>query len=139
MDVGFDLLETFKQKEHIVDLELCTVLMEDKEYPWILLIPQRTEITQLNQLSDKDSVLLIREINFSSDIMERLFVTDRLNVAAIGNKTPQLHIHIISRRVGDRLWPETIWGCQMQKLTDIEKTERATLLRSAFRSQPRYS
>jgi diadenosine tetraphosphate (Ap4A) HIT family hydrolase len=128
----FELLDTFKKKDQIIDLKLCKVLMEDKEYPWILLIPTRANITQINQLSEGDSIQLIKEINFSSNIMEKLFETDRLNIAAIGNKTPQLHIHIIARKKNDPLWPKTIWGQPMKNLEISEKIKRLNLLKNEF-------
>lgn len=130
--MSFELLNAFKGKKHIIDLELSKVILEDKIYPWILLIPMRENITQINQLNEKDSLQLIKEINFASNIMEKLFPTERLNVAAIGNKTPQLHIHIISRNTADPLWPETIWGQKMEKLTPESLNERADLLKTEF-------
>ncbi len=51
----------------------------------------------MNQLKETDSIQLIKEINFATNIMEKIFPTDRINVAAIGNNSHQLHIHIISR------------------------------------------
>lgn len=128
----FELLNYFKKKEFIIDLKLCKVLMEDKSYPWILLIPMKNDITQINQLSEDDSLQLMREINFASNVMEKIFKTDRLNVAAIGNKTPQLHIHIISRTKDDALWPETIWGQNIEKLSESDRISRYTLIKEEF-------
>ena len=128
----FELLNDFKTKDFIVDLKLCKVLMEDKVYPWILLIPMKNDITQINQLSEDDSFQLMREINFASNVMEKIFKTDRLNVAAIGNKTPQLHIHIISRTKDDALWPETIWGQNIEKLSESDRISRSTLIKEEF-------
>ena len=131
--MGFKLLEAFDKKPHIIDLELCKVLMEDKIFPWILLIPMRENIVQMNQLNEKDSLILMREINLASNIMEKLFNPDRLNVAAIGNKTPQLHIHIISRKESVPLWPETVWGQKMEKLPEEAICTRVKLLKEAFK------
>ncbi|MDO4975021.1 MAG: HIT domain-containing protein [Alphaproteobacteria bacterium] len=128
----FELIDAFKKKDFIVDLKLCRVLMENKIFPWILLIPRKANITQMNQLSELESFQLIKEINFATNIMEKTFPTDRINVAAIGNKSPQLHIHIISRTKDDPLWPETIWGQKMDLLDDIEKENRVYLLKNAF-------
>jgi diadenosine tetraphosphate (Ap4A) HIT family hydrolase len=107
--------------------------MEDKIlFPWILLIPRRRNIIQVNHLIEEDQVQLMKEISLSSNVMEKLFTTDRLNIAAIGNKTPQLHIHIISRRENDPLWPETVWGQKMAKLTEQEANERLARFKKAF-------
>ncbi|GHU20543.1 hypothetical protein FACS189472_12060 [Alphaproteobacteria bacterium] len=128
----FILLDAFKRKQLITELSICSVLMEDKEFPWLLLIPRRQNIRQMNQLSEKDRIQLMDEITMASDIMEKLFPTDILNVAAIGNKTPQLHVHIICRHKDDSLWPEVVWGRKMKKLTDEEQLIRADLIRSSF-------
>ena len=123
----FELLEDFKKKTRITDLKLCTVLMEDKEYPWIILIPMRENVQQIHELSKEDGFQLMEEIRAASQIMNKLFSPDRLNIAAIGNKTPQLHIHIVARNTTDPLWPETVWGQKMKKLSveEIEKRERS--------------
>lgn len=130
--MAFQLLETFQKKSLIKELDLCSVIMEDKEFPWILLIPRVENVVQINQLSLDQQLQLTKEINFCSNIMEKLFECDRLNVAAIGNKTPQLHIHIICRTKNDSLWPETVWGQQMRRLTAEENKERANLIIKAF-------
>ena len=133
--MAFELIEAFRTKAHIIDLKLCKVLMEDKIFPWILLIPMRENVLQMNQLSEEDSLQLMKEINFASNIMESLFPTDRLNVAAIGNKSPQLHIHIICRTKGDSLWPETVWGQKMEKLSESEISKRSDLIKKAFKEK----
>ena len=130
--MAFQLLETFQKKSLIKELDLCSVIMEDKEFPWILLIPRVENVVQINQLSLDQQLQLTKEINFCSNIKEKLFECDRLNVAAIGNKTPQLHIHIICRTKNDSLWPETVWGQEMRRLTAEENKERADLITQAF-------
>ncbi|MBR1734830.1 MAG: HIT family protein [Alphaproteobacteria bacterium] len=128
----FELLSSFKQKKKIIELNLCLVLMEDKEFPWILLIPQIKNVQQINQLMLDQQIQLVKEINLCSDIMESTFECDRLNIAAIGNKTPQLHIHIICRTKNDSLWPETVWGKNMRILSNEEQKDRAEKLINAF-------
>ena len=130
--MAFELIEAFQRKPHITDLKLCRVLMEDKIFPWILLIPMRENVIQMNHLSEEDSLQLMKEINFASNIMESLFPTDRLNVAAIGNKSPQLHVHIICRTKDDPFWPETIWGQKMEKLSEPELNDRVNSIKEAF-------
>lgn len=130
--MDFKLLECFQKKPFIAELPLCSVVLETKSYPWILLIPRRPNLLQINHLSESDQQQLMAEIRIASDIMEKLFPTDRLNVAAIGNKTPQLHIHIISRTIDDPLWPETVWGQPMDSLEGADLEKRVQLLRDAF-------
>ncbi len=131
---NFELLDTFKKKILIAQLDLCSVVMENKEFPWILLIPRVPNVTQINQLSVEQQSILMKEIDFCSNIMEKLFDCDRLNVAAIGNETPQLHIHIICRTKSDSLWPETVWGQEMRILSDKEAQNRAEKLISTFKT-----
>ena len=128
--MSFQLLDTFKKKIKICDLKLSTVILEDKEFPWILLIPRIDNVKQINHLSIEDQLQLTREINLCSCVMEELFECDRLNVAAIGNKTPQLHVHIICRSEKDHLWPETILGKRMNNISSEEAENRTSLIRN---------
>lgn len=137
MNRDFKLLEAFETKDFIFDLPLSRVLMEDKEFPWILLIPRVPGICQINHLSKENRLQLMDEISIASDIMEKIFPTDILNVATIGNKTPQLHVHIISRIKDDSLWPEPIWGKDMKKLSESERADRAQKIRKEFESYTR--
>lgn len=132
MNENFFLWDAFKSKELITELSLCTVLLEDKEFPWLLLIPRRPNIRQMNQLGPEDRHILMDEITAASNLMEQLFPTDMLNVAAIGNKTPQLHVHVICRHKNDSLWPEVIWGREIKKLSPEELLDRAKFIREAW-------
>lgn len=106
----FELHPNLASKTHIIDLELCKVLLEDEvNYPWIILVPQRPNISRMMELSQNDQIQLMREIDLSQKILWKLFNPKQLNVAAIGNKTPQLHIHIIARQAEDPAWPHTVW------------------------------
>lgn len=134
----FKLIPTFKAKPHIAELNLTTVLLEPKlDFPWILLIPRRTNtdgqsIVQMNHLSIEDQIQLIKEIDLASNIMEKLFPCDRLNVAAIGNMSPQLHIHVICRRKDDPLFPDVVWNKPMTEMTESQVKERLELLKAGF-------
>lgn len=132
MQEDFVLLDAFKSKEHICDLGLCTVLMENKEFPWLFLVPMRNNIRQIHQLSELDQAQLMREINQACVIMDGLFSPEVLNVASIGNKTPQLHIHIIARSTNDSLWPEAVWGRPMRRLESDEIIARKKMIQSGF-------
>lgn len=96
---------------YLLDLKLCQVrVMADSQCPWILLIPRRPDIREIHQLSEEDQLQLIREISQFSAQIDSLFRPDKMNVGALGNKVPQLHIHIIGRYQSDRGWPGAIWG-----------------------------
>ena len=99
-----------KSSHYITELKLCTVRLHDNsKFPWLILIPKRNKITDINDLKPKDQILLIKEIVYVSKIMKKLFKTSKLNVEKIGNIVPQLHIHIIARNKKDSSWPLSVW------------------------------
>ena len=99
-----------KSSKYIADLKLCTVrLINNSKFPWVILIPKRKKITDITELNSKDQILLIKEIVFCSKMMKKVFKTSKLNVEKIGNKVPQLHIHIIARFKKDISWPLSVW------------------------------
>ena len=99
-----------KNSHYITDLKLCSVrLIDDTNFPWIILIPNKKKITDISELNSKDQILLIKEIVSSSKLMKKIFKTTKLNVEKIGNIVPQLHIHIIARFKNDTAWPLSVW------------------------------
>ena len=99
-----------KDSHHIVDLKLCSVrLIDNSNFPWIILIPNRKKITDITELNSRDQILLMREIVFCSSLMKKAFKTSKLNIEKIGNIVPQLHIHIIARSKKDSSWPLSVW------------------------------
>ena len=99
-----------KTSHHLIDLKLCTIrLNNNSKFPWIILIPKRSKITDISDLNFKDQTLLMKEIVYASKVMKKLFKTSKLNVEKIGNIVPQLHIHIIARSKKDSSWPLSVW------------------------------
>ena len=99
-----------KDSYFIKNLNLCSVrLINNSKFPWIILIPNRRNITDITELNLKDQVLLMKEIVFCSKLMKKIFKTKKLNVEKIGNIVPQLHIHIIARSKKDSTWPLSVW------------------------------
>lgn len=95
----------------ITDLELCRVLlMNDSNYPWCILVPMREGKKDLYELSDAEQNLFIKESSRLSAVMISLFKGKKMNIAALGNMVPQLHIHHIVRNEGDACWPKPVWG-----------------------------
>ena len=92
-------------------LGLChLLLMQDANYPWFILVPDREDITEIHQLSAADQQLLLEESVMLSRALESAFSPDKLNIAALGNVVPQLHIHHIVRYRTDAAWPAPVWG-----------------------------
>ena len=95
----------------MTDLPLCRVLlMRDARYPWLILVPAKPDLRELHDLEAADGRQLIEEVCQASRALERLFEPDKINVGALGNMVPQLHIHVVARRLGDSAWPGPVWG-----------------------------
>ena len=96
---------------HMGDFPLCRVLLiNDSAYPWFILVPKRNGLRDTIDMSEGDHTQLWNESReFSAGIM-RAFSGEKLNIAALGNMTPQLHIHHIVRYSADAAWPGPIWG-----------------------------
>jgi diadenosine tetraphosphate (Ap4A) HIT family hydrolase len=106
----FELHPRLARKIFIADLPLCRVLLEDeKHYPWLFLVPRRANVSRIMDLTPADQLLLIQELDSIQKILWSEFKPTQLNVAAIGNKVPQLHIHLIARYDNDPAWPGTVW------------------------------
>ena len=92
-------------------LPLCQLrLINDRQFPWFILVPERIGITEIHELSVPDRQQLMAESCLLAEAMETIFAPDKLNIAAIGNKVRQLHYHHIARFESDVVWPEPIWG-----------------------------
>lgn len=90
---------------------LCRVLlMNESRYPWLILVPQRAGMTEIHQLHEADQIRLIRESSLLGQQIQRTLLPDKLNIAAIGNLVPQLHLHHIARYQADSAWPAPVWG-----------------------------
>ena len=90
---------------------LCQVLLiNDSHYPWFVLVPKRGGISDTIDLTPEDHDQLWDESRVFSKAIMRAFDGEKLNVAALGNMTPQLHIHHIVRYKSDEAWPGPIWG-----------------------------
>nr|CRH05894.1 conserved protein of unknown function [include histidine triad (HIT) domain] [Candidatus Magnetococcus massalia] len=92
-------------------LSTCQLLlMDDSQYPWLILVPDRPELRDMDELSAADTPRVYGDINQASKMLRRLFQPTKLNVAALGNMVPQLHIHVIARFDNDPAWPKPVWG-----------------------------
>jgi len=91
--------------------DLCLLLISrDANYPWLILVPKREDISEIYQLGDADRQRLLLESCNLSEAMIDLFTPHKLNVATLGNRVPQLHIHHVARYRSDPAWPRPIWG-----------------------------
>ena len=90
---------------------LCELrLMNDSQWPWVLLVPRVSRIREIYQLPKSQQLRLVEESSLMGEAMMQAFAGDKLNVAALGNMVPQLHLHHIVRYEGDPAWPGPVWG-----------------------------
>lgn len=93
------------------DFPLSTCrLMNDCQFPWLILVPRIAGVTEIYQLSPADQTQFLRESSWLSSQLADVFRADKMNVAALGNQVPQLHFHHIVRYQNDIAWPKPIWG-----------------------------
>lgn len=95
----------------IADLKLSLLLrMNTTYYPWFILVPRRSKITEIVDLNPDDGQLLWQEIIQISEMIKQETKPDKINIGALGNLVPQLHIHVIGRYKTDPAWPKPVWG-----------------------------
>lgn len=118
----------------ICRMKLCLVqLMNDSQYPWLVLVPAAENLTEICDLSEKQRKLLINEIAQAERVLKHIFEPHKLNAAALGNMVPQLHVHVIARFKEDPAWPGPIWGKAEPKPYDAgELRGIITKLQNAF-------
>ena len=108
----------------VCDLALSRVLaMNDADFPWLILVPRRADASEMIDLGAEQS-MLIDEIALVSRALKDETRCDKLNVAAIGNVVPQLHIHIVARRRDDPLWPKPVWGASAGRRYEASEIAR---------------
>jgi diadenosine tetraphosphate (Ap4A) HIT family hydrolase len=92
-------------------LELCQVLlMNDARFPWCILVPRLPGLRDFHEVPRERRVVLHDEIERVSLALAQEGRADKMNVAALGNVVPQLHVHVIARTTTDAAWPAPVWG-----------------------------
>lgn len=104
------------------DLPLSRVLViNDANFPWLLLVPRRPEIVEIIDLDEVEQAQLMTEITRVARALQAVTNCQKLNVAALGNAVPQLHVHIIARFSSDAAWPKPVWGATPPRAYDREE------------------
>jgi diadenosine tetraphosphate (Ap4A) HIT family hydrolase len=106
------------------DLPLSRVLViNDANFPWLLLVPRRPDIVEVIDLDEVEQAQLMSEIARVSRAMREVTECHKLNVAALGNAVPQLHVHVIARFRHDAAWPKPVWGAVPPRDYDREELD----------------
>lgn len=118
----------------VLDLELCHVrLMNNARFPWLLLVPQVAAMREITDLPEAAQQQLMREICQCSTMLQRLTGAEKMNVGALGNMVPQLHVHVIARFAADAAWPNPVWGTGGEAYSPDAAAHLITTLRAAFK------
>jgi len=86
------------------------LLLNDARYCWFVLVPRCADVTEVYELTGKMQQQLWRESAQLSRYLKEVGGADKINIGALGNLVPQLHVHHIARFVDDPAWPGPVWG-----------------------------
>ncbi len=93
------------------DLSLCRVLlMNDSRFPWLILVPRRKNLSEIHDLPAPERAALMEEASRASETLKSLTGAKKINIGALGNIVPQLHVHVVARFEDDGAWPGPVWG-----------------------------
>jgi diadenosine tetraphosphate (Ap4A) HIT family hydrolase len=120
----------------IAEWPLCRVLLlDDARYAWLVLVPRRAGAVEIHRLVPADQAQLIVEIARAGTALEAITRCDKINVGALGNLVPQLHVHVIARREDDSAWPGPVWGAGQAVPYEADaRTAMTARLQAAFRA-----
>jgi diadenosine tetraphosphate (Ap4A) HIT family hydrolase len=92
-------------------LGLCELrLMDDRRWPWLILVPQRPGMVEIHDMTPLDQTMLVFESNMVAQALKSVTGCTKINTGALGNVVPQLHFHVVARSEGDPGWPGPVWG-----------------------------
>lgn len=135
MSEGFELDPRLARETYAVaDWALSSVrLMNEANFPWLILVPRRPDLSDVTDVDQADLPVLAAEVYRAAEAVKEIFKPDKLNVAALGNQVPQLHIHVIARFRNDAAWPRPVWGTiPPRHYSETMLNDRLKLLRRHF-------
>ena len=109
---NFELHPRLAQDSHFLGVTQGSqiLLMDDERFPWMILVPEIPETRELHELPNPAFASLTYLVRKTSEVLKRITKADKINVAALGNQVPQLHVHVVARFRGDDAWPQPVWG-----------------------------
>lgn len=135
LSIGWHLHPQLADDTHpVAHFPLCDLqLMDDANHPWLILVPRVENAVEWIDLDEAQQLELAREISRASRVLQAVFQPHKLNVAALGNMVPQLHVHVIARFHEDIAWPRPVWGmATAQPYSPEELVRRIERLRAAL-------
>lgn len=121
----------------LADWPLCRVcLMNDSRFAWLILVPRRRDVIDIDQLTPADQTTLWSEVTRAMTVLRATVPLDKLNVGALGNIVRQLHVHIVARSETDAAWPGPVWGAGSAKPYDGAALEALCLRLKAALHEP---
>lgn len=115
------------------DWPLCRILlMNDQRFHWLILVPRVAHASEMFDLGSEDQAAAIAEAARAGAALKTWCGADKINIAALGNVVPQLHIHVIARKVGDAAWPAPVWSASGQAIPYPDPNAVASVLRAAL-------
>jgi diadenosine tetraphosphate (Ap4A) HIT family hydrolase len=102
------------------------LLMNDARFPWLILVPRRSNLAEIVDLPPSDRVALTEEVAFVSEALLQRPSVEKINVGALGNIVRQLHVHIVGRSAADQAWPGPVWGFGARQSYDASALENAS-------------
>ncbi len=106
---------------HLINWPLSQVLLKNNaDYPWLILVPRRNNLTEITEFKKTDQYQLMDEVNQLSLVMQDIFKPDKLNIGTLGNIVAQFHLHVVARFKQDLLWPHGIWQDTAKEKTYVD-------------------
>lgn len=100
-----------RDSQPLMWLGLCELrILDERRWPWLMLIPQRPGIVELHELSPLDQTMVTFELNMVSQALKQVTGCQKINIGALGNVVSQLHVHVVARNEADPAWPGPVWG-----------------------------
>lgn len=103
------------------------LLMNDRRFPWLILVPRVAGLRDFHDVPSEFRSVLYDEIDNASRVLVRSFNAEKINVAALGNQVPQLHVHVIARFESDAAWPGPVWGVGSAEPYDSDVLDESVL------------
>ena len=124
-----------EESTFVTKLTLSQVrLNHDSRFPWLILVPEIAGLKELHEIPEEHQTIVHKEMNFCSTVLQKFTSADKMNVAALGNLVPQLHIHVIARKHNDSAWPQPVWSAG-----DAKPYEKESLVKLADELKERLS